>query len=151
MKKNSFIQLKAAFLLIVFALNTVLGFACAMGLDMGYNNSHHEAEATEVAVHVHADGKKHHHDKKPVANHHDKKDASKKDDCCTNEVMQFQQLDKSLAAKVGIDIPVFVAISTAYFGINIFETVKLPAQKYTARHFHPPPPDIRIAIQRFQI
>ena len=151
MQKDISIKLKAALLLIVFSMNTVVGFACAMGVDMGYNNSHHEAEATEVAVHVHADGKKHHHDKKPVANHHDKKDASKKDDCCTNEVMQFQQLDKSLAAKVGIDIPVFVAISTAYFGINIFETVKLPAQKYTARYFHPPPPDIRIAIQRFQI
>ena len=151
MIKKTCIQLKAALLLIVFSMNTVIGFACAIGIDMGYNNSHHEAEATEVAVHVHADGKKHHHDKKPVTNHHDKKDASKKDDCCTNEVMQFQQLDKSLAAKVGIDIPVFVAISTAYFGINIFETVKLPAQKYTARHFHPPPPDIRIAIQRFQI
>ena len=41
MKKNSSIQLKAAFLLIVFALNTVLGFACSMGLDMGYNKSHH--------------------------------------------------------------------------------------------------------------
>ena len=151
MQKDISIKLKAALLLIVFSMNTVVGFACAMGVDMGYNNSHHEAEATEVAVHVHADGKKHHHDKKPVANHLDEKDASKKDDCCTNEVMQFQQLDKSLAAKVGIDIPVFVAISTAYFGINIFETVKLPAQKYTARHFHPPPPDICIAIQRFQI
>ena len=151
MQKDISIKLKATLLLIVFSMNTVVGFACAMGVDMGYNNSHHEAEATEVAVHVHADGKKHHHDKKPVTNHHDKKDASKKDDCCTNEVMQFQQLDKSLAAKVGIDIPVFVAISTAYFGINIFETVKLPAQKYTARYFHPPPPDIRIAIQRFQI
>ncbi len=159
MKKNNSIQLKAAFLLIVFALNTVVGFACAMGLNMGYNNSHHEAEATEVAVHVHAHGKKHHHENEtkksyhdePVANHHDKKDASKKDDCCTNKVMQFQQLDKSLAAKVSIDVPVFVAINTTYFGINIFETVQLPAQKYTARHFHPPPPDIRIAIQRFQI
>ena len=145
------IKIKSAFLLAVFSMNTVMGFACAMGLNMGYNNSHHETEATEVGVHVHANGKKHHHDEKPVANHHDKKDASKKDDCCTNEVMQFQQLDKSLAAKVGIDIPVFVAISIAYFGINIFETVKLPAQKYSARHFHPPPPDICIAIQRFQI
>ena len=151
MKGNTSIQLKAALLLIVFSLNTVLGFACVMGLNMGYNNSHHEAEATEVAVHVHADGKKHHHDKKPVTNHHGKKEASKKDDCCTGEVLQFNKLDKSLAAKVGVDIPVFVAILTVYFGINIFETVQLPVQKYTARHFHPPPPDICIAIQRFQI
>ncbi len=153
------IKIKSAFLLTVFSLNTLMGFACAMGLDMGYNKSHHTEEATEVLVHVHADGKKHHHENEPkkshhdepITNHHDKKDASKKDDCCTGDVLQFNQLDKSLAAKVGIDIPVFVAIVTVYFGINIFETVQLPAQKYTAPHFHPPPPDICIAIQRFQI
>ena len=62
MQKDISIKLKATLLLIVFSMNTVVGFACAMGVDMGYNNSHHEAEATEVAVHVHADGKKHHHD-----------------------------------------------------------------------------------------
>lgn len=159
MKGNTYIQFKAALLLIVFSMNTVIGFACAMGADMGYNNSHHEAEATEVAVHVHADGKKHHHENEPkkshndepAANHHDKKDGSKKDDCCTNEVMQFQQLDKNLAAKVSMNMPVFIAIITTYFGIDIFKTVKLPVDKYSARHFHPPPPDIRIAIQSFQI
>ena len=140
-------------------MNTVIGFACAIGIDMGYNNSHHEAAVIEVKVHVHADGKNHHHKNKqnkshhdePAANHHDKKDGSKKDDCCTGEVLEFNQMDKSQAAKIGIDIPVFYTIINVYFGINIFETVQLPTQKYTARHFHPPPPDICIAIQRFQI
>ena len=150
MQKDISIKLKAALLLIVFSMNTVVGFACAMGVDMGYNNSHHEAEATEVAVHVHSDGKKHHHDNKPVANHLDKKDASKKDDCCTNEVMQFQQLDKNVSAKTGIDMPVFVAIITSFLNINIFNTVQSSSQKYIANYFHPPPPDIRIAIQSFQ-
>ena len=35
-----------------------------MGLDMGYNKSHHTEEATEVSVHAHGDGKKHLHNKK---------------------------------------------------------------------------------------
>ena len=159
MIKKTCIQLKAALLLIVFSMNTVIGFACAIGIDMGYNNSHHEAEVIEVKVHVHADGKNHHHKNEQkkshhdeaAANHHDKKDGSKKDDCCTGEVLEFNQMDKSQAAKIGIDIPVFYTIINVYFGINIFETVQLPTQKYTARHFHPPPPDICIAIQRFQI
>ena len=140
-------------------MNTVLGFACSLGLEMGYNKSHHTEEATEVSVHVHADGKKHHHDNEPkkshhdepVANHHDKKDASKKDDCCTDEVFQFQQLDKNISAKTRIDMPVFVAIITSFLNVNIFTTVQSSSQKYIANYFHPPPPDIRIAIQSFQI
>ena len=126
---------------------------------MDYNNSHHSAETSEVAVHVHADGKNHHHGNEPKkshhdepsANHQDKKDASKKDDCCTNEVMQFQQLDKNMTAKTGINMPVFVAILTTFFGIDNFKSVKSSSPKYIASYFHPPPPDIRIAIQSFQI
>ena len=130
-----------------------------MGLDMGYNKSHHTEEATEVSVHVHADGKNHHHGNEPkkthhtgsVANHQHKKDASKKDDCCTNEIMQFQQSDKNLAAKSGINMPVFAAILTTFFGIDNFKSVQSSSPKYIASYFHPPPPDIRIAIQSFQI
>ena len=60
MKRKLSIQLKAAFLLLVFAFNTLIGFACAIGIDMGFNSSnHHDEEATEV--HVHADGKRHDH------------------------------------------------------------------------------------------
>jgi len=141
-----------------------VGFACSMGVDMGYNKSHHTEDVIEVSVHVHADGKKHHHQNEPkkthsddpASNHHDKKDASKKDaskkdDCCTNEIMQFQQSDKNLAAKTGINMPELVAILTTYFGIAIFKTTQSSPQKYIASYFHPPPPDIRVAIQSFQI
>ena len=64
MKKSITIKLKAAFLLIIFAFNTIVGFACAMGADMEFNATHHhDEEMTDVSVHVHADGKKHqHHD-----------------------------------------------------------------------------------------
>ena len=159
MKEYRSIQLKAALLLIVFSLNTVFGFACSMGLDMGYNKSHHAEEATEVAVHVHNDGKKHQHENEPkkphhvepVANCHDKKDATKKDDCCTDEVFQFQQLDKNITAKTGINMPVYLAILTTFFKIDNFKSVHSSSPKYIASYFHPPPPDIRVAIQSFQI
>ncbi|MEO7393518.1 MAG: hypothetical protein ABIU11_01170 [Chitinophagaceae bacterium] len=154
------IKIKAALLVTVFSLNTVLGFACSIGLDMSYNKYHHEEEeVAKVSVHKHIDGKKHHHENEPKkshhdepeANHHDKKGSSEKDDCCTNDVLKFQQLDKNLAGKTGIDIPVFIAIIGIQFGIDILNEVQSSSPKYIASYFHPPPPDIRIAIQSFQI
>ena len=180
MNRTTTIKIKATLLITVFSLNTVLGFACSMGFDMGYNNSHHQEEATEISVHVHADGKKHVHNQKekkitpvyvhsdgmkhhheneskqshhdePATNHHDKNDDTNKDDCCTSDVLQFQQLDKNLSAKTGFHFPVFVAIITTFFGSNCFKSVESTSQQYIASYFHPPPPDIRIAIQSFQI
>ena len=153
MKRNNFIQLKAAFLLVVFALNTVVGFACVVGVDMGFNTAHHhDEEATEVSVHVHANGKKHQHHHEANNDHQDKKDTSKKDDCCNDKVIKFQNLDKSLSqnSNVAINAPVFVAILSSFFGLDIFKPAQVIPEKYF-EFFHPPPPDILIVIQRFQI
>ena len=153
MKRDISIQLKAALLLIVFSMNTVIGFACAMGVDMSFNTHHHdEEEATETTVHVHADGKKHQHHDEAAKHHHDSNEDSEKGGCCNDGVIKFQSLDKSLAqnANIAINAPVFVAILSSFFGIDIFK----PAQITPLRHFaffHPPPPDILIVIQRFQI
>lgn len=120
---------------------------------MGFNTSHHHDEATEISVHVHADGKKQQHHNEATEHHHDKKDASKKDDCCNDKVINFQNLDKNLNqnAKTAIDVPVFVAILNGFFGIDLFKTVQTPPHKSIIPNFHPPPPDIRITIQSFQI
>ena len=64
MNSKTSIKIKATLLITVFSLNSVFGFACSMGLDMGYNKSHHTEEAIEVSVHAHGDGKKHLHNKK---------------------------------------------------------------------------------------
>ena len=153
MKRNISIKLKAALLLLVFATNTVIGFACAVGVDMGFNNTHHhQEEATETLIHVHANGKKHHHDE-ANKHHHDKKEDSKKDDCCNDKVTKFQNLDKALTqnASVAINAHAYIAIINSFFGINFFAVAKVFSQKDIATLFHPPPPDILIAIHRFQI
>lgn len=154
MKGNTSIQLKAALLLIVFSLNTVIGFACSMGVDMGFNATHHhDGEAKETTVYVHADGKTHrHHDKAPK-HHHDAKKDSEKGGCCTDGVVKFQNLDKNLTANnnTAINAPVFAAILNSFFCLDIFTPEQVPAQKHIAQLFHPPPPDIRILIQSFQI
>ena len=73
MNKNISIQAKAAFLITVFSLNTIIGFACAIGIDMGFNATHHhEEEGIQAPLHIHADGKKHVHEN-GSAKHHDEK------------------------------------------------------------------------------
>jgi len=201
MKLITSIKLKAAFLLVVFATNTIVGFACSLGLDMGYNSSHHEEDATtEAVVHIHKDGKKHiHYEKKKSNNndnahqhdedkatkavvhihedrkrhiHHEKEESHShdkshtraeakntekprkdKDNCCTDKVMNFQQIDKSIPNSVNIIHPVFfTAFVAVYYNINLsLHTNVVRDIKPFVRNHHPPIPDIRIAIQSFQI
>lgn len=156
MNRKKSIQIKAAFLLIVFSLNTVIGFACAVGLDMGFNSHHHEEEITDIPVHVHADGKKHqHHEAK---SHHDEdlKDyhpSNNKDNCCNDEVVKFQEVDKAIASSVTLISPVvFTSFLASFYNIDILSSnSRISDIKYFVRSHHPPIPDIRIAIQSFQI
>lgn len=201
MKLITSIKLKAAFLLVVFATNTIVGFACSLGLDMGYNSAHHEEDATtEAVVHIHKDGKKHiHYEKKKSNNndnshqhdedkatkavvhihkdgkrhiHHEKKEShthdkshnhdeannaekskKDKDNCCTDKVMNFQQIDKLIPNAVSIIHPVFfTAFVAVYYNITLLPPTNVVRDiKPFVRNHHPPIPDIRIAIQSFQI
>lgn len=165
LKRNTSIQLKAAFLLMVFALNTVVGFACSVGVDMGFNTKHHgEEEATEAVVHIHKDGKKHIHQEKKESHSHDKShkhDEAKKSDnskgdegnCCTDKVKEFHDLDKSVPASQSIIHPVFfTAFVAVYYNISLLPHTDVVRDiKPFVRSYHPPIPDIRIAIQSFQI
>jgi hypothetical protein len=172
MKRMSSKQLKAAFLLTVFGLNTVVGIACSTGLEMSFNNSHHKTGADRIPIHIHADGNKHHHSQVPVkvsthvhttgkihehnkeqaTKHQDEKETSKKDKdgCCNDEVLKFQSLDKVLNAKTAIDATVLVAIVNTFFGIDICKELAIPPL-HINRYLFPPPPDILISIHRFQI
>jgi hypothetical protein len=147
------IQIKASLLLVIFALNTVVGFACSVGLDMGFNTSHHKKDAEEGSVHIHKDGKKHIHKKEATEkkHHSQKAAASKKDDCCKEKVVKLQNADKSFQySKTTIDVPVYL-IPKSDFRLAVFHPLDPYLQEQIACHFHPPPRDIRIAIQSFQI
>ncbi|CAN5348166.1 hypothetical protein BH09BAC2_BH09BAC2_15440 [soil metagenome] len=162
MIRNASIKLKAAFLVIVFAMNTVVGFACAIGIDMGFNTKHHhEDDATEAVVYVHKDGKKHvHHESKEKLHHnkpHHQEEANKtgngKDDCCNNYVKNFEQLDKSIPGTVSILYPVFITtFGASNYNFNVFPYTNFVSNKKPfVRGHHPPIPDICIAIQSFRI
>lgn len=157
-------KVKAIFLLSVFSLNTVVGFACSVGADMGFNSKpHHGEESTEAVVHIHPDGKEHiHYEKKnsqdhkktqhhdQANNHHKSKEG--KDNCCNDQVLKFEQLDKSVPYSLKIIHPTFLIVF-----IDAFYNVALPTSdivkniKQFVRSYHPPISSIRIAIQSFQI
>ena len=136
-------------------MNTIIGFACAMGVDMGFNSKHHneDDEVTEAMVHVHANTEIHEHEQEESKEHHHSHEGSEKGGCCNDSVIKFQSLDKSLGsnANASINHPVFVTIITNFYSTDIFNSTKVPAQKHLRPFFHPPPPDIRILIQSFQI
>ena len=144
--------------MIIFSLNILIGFACAIGMDMGFNTSHHhEEEATKAVVHIHKDGKKHlHHE---AAKHHDEADNDNhkkegKDNCCNDKVIKFNEVDKSASHSLNTSItPIFFLIFISSYSIaNILYTSFIDTGiKYFVRSYHPPIPDIRVAIRSFQI
>jgi len=141
MQTNTSIKLKAAFLLLVFSLNTIVGFACAMGVNMGFNKHPHD----ESPAHVHADGKHHHHKEK---HHHH----PGKDNCCNDAVVKFQQVDKNRVP--GAPMPgavMMAALVSRVFSIDLSATSQIAHTTRVIQFYHPPPPDIRVFIQSFQI
>ena len=152
MISNKPIQFKAAFLLVVFSLNTLVGFACSMGVNMGFNTTHHKEE-TKAQIHIHKDGKKHEHKQESAKKqqHAHKEATDKKDDCCKEKVIKLQIADKNLDySKIVINQPV-INLPDIFYQVPFFRIVKGNVQEFIACHFHPPPRDIRIDIQSFQI
>jgi len=150
MKEKRHIQIKAAILLIVFSLNTVIGFACAAGLDMGFNHKHHHEEDETIMqkISCHNDKTYQHNE---AGNNYKLKDG--KDNCCNAQVIKFSQLDKAVPQSLNAINPIFLtAFVSSYYGIDILYTSYINTGiNYFVRSYHPPISDIRIEIQSFQI
>lgn len=150
MKKNLAIQIKAAILLMAFSTNTIIGFACSVGVNMSFNGTHHSGEETTgTTIHIHKGRGKHlHHQEntKPYNN-------SKKDDCCNDDVIGFQVLDKDIAVNPNTTLttPVFTAIQMGSLDIAVLHFTQLLPHKHILPFFHPPPSDIGLLIQVFRI
>ncbi|MBC7867198.1 MAG: hypothetical protein H7X88_06675 [Gloeobacteraceae cyanobacterium ES-bin-316] len=161
---------------MIFALNSSIGIACSLGLKLGKNVSHHSSEAAGSAKHIHKNGKHSHGDEAPVkpAEHRhadgkkhihqtpvqsntvdaeSSKDSHKSpEDCCKDEVLKFQNLDKNTTQKIKLTIDVLplVAVVHDYPSPLICDASDI-LEFSSTRYLFPPPPDIRIAIHRFQI
>ncbi len=149
MRKTVTIQIKAAILLVVFSTNTIVGFACSLGADMGFNASHHEREEVAELIHVHPDGKKHLHHEENTERHNE----SKKGDCCNDDVIGIQLSDKNIAGNPNpvVKGPVFTVTPGSFSDINYFHLAPVLPQKHILPFFHPPPSDIGLLFQVFRI
>jgi hypothetical protein len=151
MKRNLSIQLKAAFLLVVFFLNTVIGFACSFGFNMGFNSSHHQTDET-FETHKHYPGGTLHQEHNGLFSHHHPAKESK-ENCCNDQAVKFEKVNKLVPESLNTIVsPTFYNAlpSSFYFGAFAPSTKTLHS-KYFERSHHPPISDIRIAIQSFQV
>ncbi len=177
MKRNQSIQYKAVFLLIVFSLSTVVGFACSIGIEMKFNQNHHKNgdhhHATEPQPekshdhanpgHPHFEGVKADHDEKPHSHDDQTKHTNKlpdntqekqKDDCCKDEVAKIEETGKRVPQPFNYNLhPLFITITpVSAFNIDALSSNQhTPSNWHFVRNHHPPQADIRIAIQSFLI
>lgn len=152
MSKNTSIRVKAAFMLTIFALNMAIGFACAIGVKMGFNETHHHVEEASIDQnHSRPADLSHHHNDQTPGHHHSGKE---KGNCCTDEVAKLAQADKAFpqSAQIAINPLFFAAFVSSYYQIALLPLGEpYVSSRYFLRSYHPPIPDIRIAIQSFQI
>ena len=138
-------------------MSTMVSFACAMGVEMGYNENHHEEVAIKSSSthqhddsHEHSENVKHQHSESNDTPFEKKAD----DDCCKKEAKKFGQFDK-IVSKVSVDInyPVFFdSFIQSFYSFDIQKFTKLTYVKSNLyRSHHPPIPDKLIAFQSFLI
>ena len=155
MNKTLAIQLKATFLLFIFSLNMFVGFGCSIGLSSVNNASLRHPETVNKSAHAHSHehgkgGKGHDHSSTKTHNH--KTDHKDKKGCCNDEVQKVQQLDKNINSNVkNIALHVITnLLETHYHSYSVILSNENPT-KLRERFFYPPPLNILLKIQRFQI
>ena len=155
---------KALVLMVVFSLNTVVSFACSLS-DL-FHNFHHHHSAAKIedhhGGHNHSHGKMHHHSHEKAGSHDhgnnplekpDQNTTHSKDDCCSNSVVQMQQVEKAISRIIDAPTVDFVeSLSASYYHLS-FNTpqqeTKIPGN---IRWRYPTTiQDLRIVIQSFQI
>lgn len=141
---------KAIFLLVIFLLNTVVGFGCALGMEAEHHEEGHAHE--ESANHAHKD-----HDHHDATGHEHKATAisglnfSQEDPCCKTLVNDLVTQSKLIPENGKMQV-VLPAMWLFNYGILIpVATVEPDQTGYADKKEKPPNRDIRIVIQSFQI
>jgi hypothetical protein len=156
MQRTITIRIKAIFLLVIFSLNSIMGFACSIGLNLGYNRHHHvkEQESSHaIANEYTSENLDHCGAVESVDTPDDAGSPAKPHDCCKDEVLKFTLLDKSVSSSIKIDAPTQFALDVAaiYF-LAVWNSQHVSTIHYYVQSDHPPiSRDIRIAMQSFQI
>lgn len=176
MKRNLSIPFKAVFLLIVFSLSTVIGFACSFEIDMKFNQDHHKngdhydklpqpGKRHDHANlgHSHAEGVKANHHEKPHSHDDQTKQSNKlpentqekkKDDCCNDQVAEIEKTAKRVPQSLNYNLhSLFITIApVSAFNINALASDQhTPSNRHFVRNHHPHQVNIRITIRSFLI
>lgn len=138
---------KALFLLVVFLLNTIVGFACAVTMESGH--THSEAHSHNHTAHQHQHTTHHSHSSVAKKQSSDK---SGKHGCCKDEVSKFNSLAKiaGQAGKINTKAPV-VELTPIFFAGEPLIIKSAGYSNYIVNRQRPPNSKIRILIQSFQI
>jgi hypothetical protein len=141
---------KAVFLLVIFLLNTVVGFGCALAMDSNHddeNHSHAKSAAHVDKGHSHEHGDEH---KSPPLSG---LNFSKEDPCCKKVVNELTIQNKLIpeSAKVLVSLPVVWLTNYAYNLLIPVSSIERGQSGYIDHRYRPPNEDIRISIQSFQI
>lgn len=124
---------KAIFLLVIFLLNTVVGFGCALGMETGHH--HHPIS--------------HHHKTAPVSG----VSFSTENSCCKTLINELATQSKLIpeSDKLQVVLPVLWLPDYVYALLIPVTDLELHQHVDVNRRKRPPNEDIRIAIQSFQI
>jgi hypothetical protein len=143
-------KIRAIILLTVFSLNTVAGFACSIGMNMGYNAHHHEAhcQAHLQKDHRHSMG----HIPIPIPMIQAK---APDEDCCSGQVNSFARLDKAVTYNnLLLKAPFVLSANHTEFFVTKKEETGLSVNsrfQFVRRSCFLNDTRIQLAIRRFQI
>ena len=139
MKSKKTISLRALFLLLVFLMNTAVGFACALESGL-LTDGHHDMHQMHDMHNMHG---------KHQMSHAPKKSTHR---CCGDGMIRFELLDKTQSHHDDIK---WLPLQALLFPVKWLPVPPVSWSATTHRYVllrqHPPPDDIRIAIQSFQI
>ena len=147
--KNS---LRGMILLLVFTLNTVAGFACSIGLDMGYNLGHHKEQKARHPEK--GPDNSHHHESSHSDDHEQSGQNPESKDCCVGDVTQFIKMDKSVESNQLLHAPEITVAFLPEFILPVLGDQSMSGSSLMKLRRSWPPSDhmaIRIVIQSFQI
>ena len=145
-------RIKGFILLLVFSMNTLAGFACSIGMNMGYNENHHQhsKEPVKASTEHHHN----HHDQEPQESGSKKEHHKGGEDCC-GDITKLNLADKSVVSSISLQAPIFFIAFVSQFLLPEVVTPSLldNTTSYSLRrswnlHDHT---DLRIVIQSFQI
>lgn len=128
---------KAIFLLVIFLLNTVVGFGCALGMEGDHHDGNHS--------HVH----RHEYKTTPISG----QNLSHEDLCCKTLVNDLVTQSKLIpeSGKVQVVLPAIWLPDFIHALLVPVAPIKLDQRFYVEQRSRPPNHDIRIVIQSFQI